>query len=100
MAGLKPLLKDIADAIRAKSGTTAVIPASEFANRIGTLKLASAASRASSGSLGDGTAYGSFIPSGVTFSDKTLVITGSARCSVSEGSGILSGLKIMVTFSL
>lgn len=34
MAGLKPLLKDIADAIRAKSGTAAAIPASEFATKI------------------------------------------------------------------
>lgn len=99
MAGLKPLLKDIADAIRAKSGTTAVIPALEFANRIGTLKLASAASRSTSGHLGDGVAYGSFVPSGVTFSGQTLVVTGTAKCFTSEGSGTLSGLKIMVTFS-
>lgn len=38
MAGLKPLLKDIADAIRSRSGTTAAISASEFADKIGRLR--------------------------------------------------------------
>lgn len=41
MAGLKPLLKDIADAIRAKSGTTSVIPASEFEDKISKLYVVS-----------------------------------------------------------
>lgn len=34
MAGLKPLLKDIANAIREKTGTTAAIPASDFVSMV------------------------------------------------------------------
>lgn len=81
MAGLKPLLKDIADAIRNRSGNTTVIPATEFVSKIKGLYVVS--NQVFDGGGASLACYGSTeiflfvrIPSGakITFDGKQLIV--------------------------
>lgn len=104
MAGLKPLLKDIADAIRAKSGTTAVIPASEFADKISKLYVVSNQVSDMGGIYLDAPGVvranlNARIPSGakITFDGKQLIVP--IRMSLDYGYGYkTSNFNITVSF--
>lgn len=86
MAGLKPLLKDIADAIRDRKNTTAKIVASNFASEIESLQtigpnVSTSFAPAPPDFEGEsGGAYISFSRQG-TVSDKSFVVNARVSCN-------------------